>query len=60
MAALQVLQSHISDEGAIVQLHHSEALLTTSAATQSSDAIVCDQLAVGQGLSRTQQVVVMG
>lgn len=60
MAALQVLQGHISDEGAVVQLHHSEALLATSAAAQSSDAVICDQLAVGQGLPRTQQVAVKG
>lgn len=51
MAALQVFQGHISDEGAVVQLHHGEALLAAGAAAQSSDAIVCDQLAVGQGLS---------
>lgn len=49
MAALQVFQGHISDEGAVVQLHHGEALLAAGAAAQSSDAIVCDQLAVGQG-----------
>lgn len=51
MAALQVLQCHISDEGAVVQLHHGEALLAAGTAAQSSDSIVCDQLAVGQGLS---------
>ncbi len=51
MAALQVLQGHISDEGAVVQLHHGEALLATGTAAQSSDAIVRDQLAVGEGLS---------
>lgn len=51
MAALQVLQGHISDEGAVVQLHHGEALLAAGAAAQSSDTIVRDQLAVGQGLS---------
>ncbi|TNN85736.1 hypothetical protein EYF80_003983 [Liparis tanakae] len=45
MAALQVLQGHVSDEGAVVQLHHSEALLATGTAAQSSDAIICDQLA---------------
>lgn len=55
MAALQVLQGHISDEGAVVQLHHSEALLATGAAAESSDAIVSDQLAVRQGLSGAQQ-----
>lgn len=55
MAALQVLQGHISDQGAVVQFHHSEALLATGTAAQSSDAIISDQLAVGQGLSRAQQ-----
>lgn len=49
MAALQVLQGHISDEGAVVQLHHREALLSTGTAAQSSDAIICYQLTVGQG-----------
>lgn len=53
MAALKMLQGQISDEGAVIQLHHSEALLATCTAAQSSDAIVCDQLAVGQGLSGT-------
>lgn len=50
VAALQVLQCDVSDEGAVVQLNHGEALLPTGAAAQSSDAIVCDQFAVGQGL----------
>lgn len=48
MAALQVLQGHVCDEGAVVQLHHCEALLATGTTAESSDAIVCDQLAVGQ------------
>lgn len=55
MAALQVLQGHISDEGAVVQLHHSEALLATGTVAQSFNAIICDQLAVGQRLSGTPQ-----
>lgn len=50
VAALQVLQRDVSDEGAVVQLDHGEALLSTGAAAQSSDAVVCDQFAVGQGL----------
>lgn len=54
MAALQVLQGNVGDERAIVQLHHSEALLATGAAAQSSDAIICDQLAVGKGLVRVE------
>lgn len=52
MAALQVLKGHVSDEGAVVQLHHGEALLATGTAAQSSDAVVRDQLAVGQRLYR--------
>lgn len=52
VAALQVLQGNVSDEGAVVELHHREALLATGTAAQSSDAIVCDQFAVGKGLSR--------
>lgn len=50
MAALQVLEGHVGDEGAVVQLQHREALLAAGAAAQGSDAIVGDQLAVGQGL----------
>lgn len=55
MAGLQVLQCHISDERAVVQLHHREALLATGTAAQSSDAIICDELAVWQRLSEEQQ-----
>lgn len=50
VAVLQVLEGHVGDQGAVVQLHHREALLATGAAAQSSDAVVCDQLAVRQGL----------
>lgn len=46
MAALQVLQRHVGDEGAVIQLHHREALLSAGAAAQGSDAVICDQLAV--------------
>lgn len=52
VAALQVLQRHVGDEGAVVQLHHGEALLAAGAAAQGSDAVVCDQLTVRQGLER--------
>lgn len=52
VAALQVLQRHVGDEGAVVQLHHGEALLATGAAAQGSDAVVCDELTVRQGLER--------
>lgn len=50
VAALEVLQGHVSDEGTVVQLHHCEALLATGAVAESSDAIIGDQLTVGQGL----------
>lgn len=46
VAALQVLQCHVGDERAVVQLHHREALLAAGAAAQGPDAIVRDQLAV--------------
>lgn len=49
VAALEVLQRDVSDERAVVELHHSEALLATGAAAESSDAVICDQLAVGEG-----------
>lgn len=55
MAAFQVLQSHVGDEGAVVQFHHREALLATSTAAQGSNAIVCDQLTVWQRLQGEQQ-----
>lgn len=50
VAALQVLQRHVGDEGAVVQLHHREALLAAGTAAQGSDAVVCDELAVRQRL----------
>lgn len=50
VAALQVLQRHVGDEGAVVQLHHREALLAAGAAAQGSDAIVGDELAMRQRL----------
>lgn len=56
MAVLQVLKGHVGDQGAVVQLHHREALLATGAAAQSSDAVVCDQLAVRQGLMGTERL----
>lgn len=49
MAALEVLQRDVSDEGAVVQFHHREALLATGAAAERPDAIVRDQLTVGEG-----------
>lgn len=50
MAVLQVLEGHVGDKGAVVQLHHREALLATGTAAQCSDAVIRDELAVGQGL----------
>lgn len=55
MAAFQVLQSHVRYEGAVIQLHHREALLATSTAAQGSNAIICDQLTVWQRLQGEQQ-----
>lgn len=42
VAALEVLQRDVSDERAVVQFHHREALLATGAAAEGSDAVVCD------------------
>lgn len=56
VAGLQVLEGHVSDEGAVIQLYHGEALLAAGTAAQSSDAIVCDQLAVWQGLPKVQEI----
>lgn len=50
MAAFQVLQRHVGYEGAVIQFHHREALLAAGTAAQGSDAIICDQLTVWQGL----------
>lgn len=55
MAAFEVLQGHVGDEGAVIQFHHRQTLLATSTAAQGSDAIVCDQLTVWQRLQGQQQ-----
>lgn len=50
MAALQVLQRGVRDEGAVVQLDHLQAVVSAGSAAEVSDAIVGDQLAVRQAL----------
>lgn len=50
MAALQVLQWGVCDQGAVVQLDHLQTVVSAGAATEVSDAIVRDQLAVRQAL----------
>lgn len=56
VAGLQVLEGHVSYEGAVVQLYHGEALLAAGTAAQGSDAIVCDKLAMWQGLPKVQEI----
>lgn len=50
MAALQVLQGSICDQGTVVQLDHLKVIMGTGAAAKMSDAIISDQLAVRQAL----------
>ena len=50
MAALQVLQRGVGDQGAVVQLDHLQAVVGAGAAAQVSDAVVGDQLTVRQAL----------
>lgn len=54
MAALQVLQRGVCDEGAVVQLDHLQAVVSAGAAAQVSDAVIRDQLAVRQALQEDQ------
>lgn len=49
-AVLQVLQGHVGDEQAVVQLQHPQPLVATGAVAQVQDAVVRDELAVGQAL----------
>lgn len=48
MAALQVLQWGICDQGAVIQLDHLQAVVSAGAAAEVSDAIISDQLTVWQ------------
>lgn len=50
MAALQVLQGSICDQGTVVQLDHLKVIMGAGAAAKMSDAIISDQLAVRQAL----------
>lgn len=50
VAALQVLQGSVGDQGAVVQLDHLQAVVGAGAVPQVANAIVRDQLAVGQTL----------
>lgn len=50
MAALQVLQRGVGDQGAVVQLDHLQAVVGAGPAAQVSDAVVGDQLTVREAL----------
>lgn len=50
VAVLQVLQSPVCDQRAVIQLHHREALLSTHTAAQRPDTVVSYQLTVGERL----------
>lgn len=50
LATLQVLQSDVCDQGAVIQLDHLQPLLTTHTAAQVSNPIVCYQLTVREAL----------
>lgn len=50
MAALQVLQGGVRDQGAVVQLDHLQAVVGAGPAAEVSDAVVGDQLTVRQAL----------
>lgn len=51
-AVLQVLQGRVGDEQAVVQLQHPQPLVAAGAVAQVQDAVVRDELAVGQTLER--------
>lgn len=53
LAALQVLQSDVCDQGAVIQLHHLQPLLTTHTAAQVSDPIISYQLTMRETLEHT-------
>lgn len=50
VAAFQVLQGGVGDQGAVVQLDHLQAVVRAGAVPQVADPVVRDQLAVGQAL----------
>lgn len=51
MAALQVLQRGVCDQGAVVQLDHLQTVVSAGAAAQVPDAIVGDELTVRETLN---------
>lgn len=51
-AVLQVLQGHVGDEQAVVQLQDTQPLMAAGAVAQVQDPIVGDELTVGQTLNR--------
>lgn len=53
MAALQVLQGGVCDQGAVVQFDHLQTVVSAGAAAEVSDAIIGDQLTVRQALRET-------
>lgn len=52
MAAFQVLQWGVCDQGAVVQLDHLQTVVSTGATAKVSDAIIGDQLTVRQALQQ--------
>lgn len=58
VAALQVFQRCVCDEGAVVQLNHLQLVMCTGPVPQVADAIICDKLAVGQTLQAEQRISV--
>lgn len=52
MAALQVLQWGVCDQGAVIQLDHLQMVVSAGATAEVSDAVVSDQLAVRQTLQQ--------
>lgn len=51
-----MFQGHIGDEEAVVQFQYSQPLMATGAVAQVQDAIICDELTVGQTLQRGKDV----
>lgn len=55
MAALQVLQGGVCDQGAVVQFDHLQTVVSAGAAAEVPDAIIGDQLTVRQALQETHK-----
>lgn len=54
VAALQVLQGRVCDEGAVVQLDHLQLIMRAGPVPQVADAVIGDELAVGQTLRQSK------